>query len=47
MRAEALAQAGMISQQELRAAQRRISEAQAALRLSELEIDVLVRPSER
>jgi len=47
VRADALAQAGMISQQELRAAQRRISEAQAALRLSELEIDVLVRPSER
>ncbi len=40
-RAQALASAGTLSQQELRTAQRRVAECEAALRLAELELGVL------
>jgi hypothetical protein len=42
-RAEALVSAGVISQQELRSAQRRVTESEAALRLAELELGILAR----
>jgi outer membrane protein TolC len=45
--AQALAAAGAISQHEVRTAERRVSEFEAALRLAELELDVLAKEPAR